>query len=92
MMRSSYIYSLGDLLEEASSGVSTQLSLYHHDPFKIKKKMKPSDLSYLCRLPVSVDLAEKHTLPFLNKDQINRLMGRIKKTMRAMVRRSGLGI
>jgi hypothetical protein len=54
--------------------------------------MKPSDLSYLCRLPVSVDLAEKHTLPFLNKDQINRLMGRIKKTMRAMVRRSGLGI
>ena len=54
--------------------------------------MKPSDLSYLCRLPVYVDLAEKHTLPFLNKDQINRLMGRIKKTMRAMVRRSGLGI
>jgi hypothetical protein len=38
MMRSSYIYSLGDLLEEASSGVSTQLSLYHHDLFKIKRR------------------------------------------------------
>ncbi|KAL3599576.1 hypothetical protein D5086_007494 [Populus alba] len=41
-MRSSF--SLGDLLEERSRGVSTELSLYHHDPFEIKKKMKPSDL------------------------------------------------
>lgn len=73
MTRSSY--SLGDLLEEASSGVSTQLSSYHHDPFKIKNKMKPSDLGYLCRLPVSVDSVEKHALPFLNEDQIKQADG-----------------
>ncbi|CAK7336445.1 unnamed protein product [Dovyalis caffra] len=67
-MKSSY--SVKDLLEEESRGVSTQLSLYHHDPFKIKKKMKPSDLGNLCRLLVSAELVEKHILPFMNEDQI----------------------
>jgi hypothetical protein len=70
-MRSSF--SLGDLLEERSRGVSTQLSLYHHDPFEIKKKMKPSDLGNLCRLLVSADLVEKHILPFLNEDQTKQV-------------------
>ncbi|KAL9386439.1 hypothetical protein Peur_019563 [Populus x canadensis] len=71
-MRSSF--SLGDLLEERSRGVSTQLSLYHHDPFEIKKKMKPSDLGNLCRLLVSADLVEKHILPFLNEDQTKQVI------------------
>ncbi|CAK7336447.1 unnamed protein product [Dovyalis caffra] len=66
-------YGLKDLLEEGSRGVSTQLSLYHHYPFKIKKKMKPSDLGNLCRLLVSADLVKKHILPFLKKDQIKQL-------------------
>ena len=56
-MRTSY--TLGDLLEESSRGVSTYLSLYHHyDPFMIKKKMKPSDLGNLCRLLVPSDLLD----------------------------------
>ncbi|CAK7338252.1 unnamed protein product [Dovyalis caffra] len=71
MMRSSY--SWVDLQEERYRGVSTQLSLYHHDPFKIKKKMKPSDLGNLCRLLVSSDLVERNILPFLNEDQIKRV-------------------
>ncbi|CAK7338249.1 unnamed protein product [Dovyalis caffra] len=71
MMRSSY--SWVDLQEERDRGVSTQLSLYHHDPFKIKKKMKPSDLGSLCRLLVSSDLVERHILPFLNEDQIKQV-------------------
>ncbi|KAJ6738792.1 TRANSCRIPTION FACTOR B3-DOMAIN FAMILY-RELATED [Salix koriyanagi] len=35
-------YTMGDLLEERSRGVSTELSLSHYDPFTIKKKMKPT--------------------------------------------------
>ena len=71
-MRTSY--TLGDLLEESSRGVSTHLSLYHHyDPFTIKKKMKPSDLGNLCRLLVPSDLVEKYILPFLNTDQIKQV-------------------
>ncbi|KAG5225251.1 B3 domain-containing protein [Salix suchowensis] len=58
---------------ERSRGVSTEISLYHHDPFKIKKKMKPSDLGNLCRLLVSADLVEKHILPFLNEDQTKQV-------------------
>ncbi|KAJ6755442.1 hypothetical protein OIU79_027949 [Salix purpurea] len=49
-MRTSY--TMGDLLEKRSRGVSTELSLSHYDSFTIKKKMKPSDLAiyagYLC--------------------------------------------
>ncbi|KAJ6706468.1 TRANSCRIPTION FACTOR B3-DOMAIN FAMILY-RELATED [Salix purpurea] len=70
-MRSSY--TLEDMMEERSRGVSTEISLYHHDPFKIKKKMKPSDLGNLCRLLVSADLVEKHILPFLNEDQTKQV-------------------
>ncbi|CAK7350773.1 unnamed protein product [Dovyalis caffra] len=68
-------YSWVDLQEERSRGVSTQLSLYHHDPFKIKKKMTRSDLGFSCRLLVSSDLVETHILPFLNKDQIKQVVG-----------------
>ena len=64
-----------DLLEERSRGVSTQLSLSHHDPFTIKKKMKPSDLGNLCRLLVPSDFVEKHILPFLNTDQASQVVG-----------------
>ncbi|CAK7352770.1 unnamed protein product [Dovyalis caffra] len=70
-MKSSY--SVKDLLKEGSRGVSIQLSLYHHDSFKIKKKMKPSDLGNLCKLLASADLVEKHILPFLNEDQIRQV-------------------
>ena len=70
-MRSSY--TLEDMMEERSRGVSTEISLYHHDPFNIKKKMKPSDLGNLCRLLVSADLVEKHILPFLNEDQTKQV-------------------
>ncbi|KAJ6416034.1 hypothetical protein OIU84_004765 [Salix udensis] len=66
-------YTLEDMMEERSRGVSTEISLYHHDPFKIKKKMKPSDLGNLCRLLVSADLVEKHILPFLNEDQTKQV-------------------
>ena len=70
-MRSSY--TLEDMMEERSRGVSTEISLYHHDPFKIKKKLKPRDLGNLCRLLVSADLVEKHILPFLNEDQTKQV-------------------
>ena len=72
-MRTSY--TMADLLEERSLGVSTRLSLSHHDPFTIKKKMKPSDLGNLCRLLVPSDFAEKHILPFLNTDQASQVVG-----------------
>ncbi|KAJ6707632.1 TRANSCRIPTION FACTOR B3-DOMAIN FAMILY-RELATED [Salix viminalis] len=72
-MRTSY--TMGDLLEERSRGVSTELSLSHYDPFTIKKKMKPSDLGNLCRLLVPSDLAEKHILPFLNTAQADQVAG-----------------
>ncbi|KAG5222786.1 B3 domain-containing protein [Salix suchowensis] len=70
-MRSSY--TLKDMMEERSRGVSTEISLYPHDPFNIKKKMKPSDLGNLCRLLVAADLVEKHILPFLNEDQTKQV-------------------
>ncbi|KAB5561174.1 hypothetical protein DKX38_006131 [Salix brachista] len=73
MMRTSY--TMGDLLQERSRGVSTELSLSRYDPFTIKKKMKPSDLGNLCRLLVPSDLAEKHILPFLNTAQANQVAG-----------------
>ncbi|KAJ6364861.1 hypothetical protein OIU76_029770 [Salix suchowensis] len=72
-MRTSY--TMEDLLEERSRGVSTELSLSHYDPFTIKKKMKPSDLGNLCRLLVPSDLVEKHILPFLNTAQANQVAG-----------------
>ncbi|KAJ6364941.1 hypothetical protein OIU76_029840 [Salix suchowensis] len=72
-MRTSY--TMVDLLEERSRGVSTELSLSHYDPFTIKKKMKPSDLGNLCRLIVPSDLVEKHILPFLNTAQANQVAG-----------------
>ncbi|KAJ6387994.1 hypothetical protein OIU77_026539 [Salix suchowensis] len=71
-MRSSY--TLEDMMEERSRGVSTEISLYPHDPFNIKKKMKPSDLGNLCRLLVAADLVEKHILPFLNEDQTKQVI------------------
>ncbi|KAJ4828238.1 hypothetical protein Tsubulata_036305, partial [Turnera subulata] len=52
--------------------VSTELKLYE-DPWKIRKKLKESDVGNLCRLLVASDLIKNHILPFMSPGDVKEV-------------------
>ncbi|KDP45080.1 hypothetical protein JCGZ_01580 [Jatropha curcas] len=75
-------YTAEDLEEERRKGISTNLSLSYRyntvnildnnlDLWKIKKRLKESDLGNLSRLLVPSNLVKKDVLPLLSSDLVN---------------------
>ncbi|KAK9265374.1 hypothetical protein L1049_003524 [Liquidambar formosana] len=61
-------YSREDEEEEKLLGVSTKLKLYE-DPWKIKKRLKESDIGNLSRLLLATESVQAHVIPMLGPDR-----------------------
>ncbi|KAK2653927.1 hypothetical protein Ddye_013783 [Dipteronia dyeriana] len=56
----------------SSSSPSTELELYS-DPWKIKKRLKESDLGNLSRLLIPTNSVQEHVLPFMSNDAAQQI-------------------
>ncbi|KAF8037900.1 hypothetical protein BT93_B0671 [Corymbia citriodora subsp. variegata] len=59
------------LKRKRSSGVSTDLVLC--DPWKIKKKLTPSDIGHLSRLMLLLHLLETYVFPFMSEEMVTQV-------------------